>query len=165
VADLALERAPDVFGFEARAAAFLGLREAENNLVLGLISALKGGRTFGPQPPYFALVRRADAVVAAAMRTPPHNLILTAGSDPAALPLIVDDALELMPDTPGIAGPTDLAAPAVGRWSERTGATARVVMAQRIYALTRVVAPRRAPGGSTGTRGRPDPSPPRPGSG
>ena len=114
--------------------------------MLGLISALKGGRTFGPQPPYFASVRRADAVVAAAIRTPPHNLVLAAGSDPAALGLIVDDALETMPETPGLAGPAGLAAAAVERWSSRTGAAARVVMAQRIYALTRVVAAQPAPG-------------------
>src|SRR5437870_8708395 len=79
VADLILERLPDVSRFEGCAAEFLGAREAENNLVLGLITGLKGGRTFGPLPPYFTIVRRAGAAVAAAMRTPPHNLILTDG--------------------------------------------------------------------------------------
>ena len=146
MADLVLERFSDVSRFEAKAGAFLGAREAENNLVLGLITGIKGGRIFGPLAPYFAVVRRGDAVVAAAMRTPPHNLLLTDGSDPDALPLIVQDAQREMPDTPGLSGPRELAARAVDLWSKQTGATARVVMAQRIYRLSRVTPPRPAPG-------------------
>ena len=147
MADLTLERLPDVHQFETRAGAFLQQREAENNLVLGLITGLKAGRTFGPLAPYFAVVRRGDVVTAAAMRTPPHNLIVTAGSHPDALPLIVDDAVGAMPDTPGLSGPKELAAHAVKLWSGRTGVRARVVMAQRIYQLTRVIPPRGSPGG------------------
>jgi predicted GNAT family acetyltransferase len=148
VADLRLERPSDVTRFEAAAGEFLSAREAENNLALGLITGLKGGRTFGPLPPYFAVVYAGHAVVATAMRTPPLNLILTAGSDPGALPLVVDDALRAMPDTPGIVGPRDLGTRAVALWSERTGASARVVMAQRIYQLTRVIPPRGSSGGA-----------------
>lgn len=146
MADLALQRLPDVSRFESAAASFLGEHEAENNLVLGLITGLKAGRTFGPLPPYFAIVRRGDLVVAATMRTPPFNLLLTAGTDPAAVPLVVGDALSAMPDTPGLSGPRELAARAVSLWTERTGAIARVVMAQRIYQLSRVIPARAAPG-------------------
>jgi predicted GNAT family acetyltransferase len=142
VAELALQRLSDVSRFESLASRFLGAHEAENNLVLGLITGLKGGRTFGPLPPYFAIVRREGVVVAVTMRTPPLNLLLTAGTDPAALPLVVEDALGAMPDTPGLSGPRDLAARAVALWTERAGATARVVMAQRIYQLSRVIPPR-----------------------
>lgn len=148
MADLRLERTTDVSRFDAAAGEFLRAREAENNLVLGLITGLKAGRTFGPLPPYFAVVRRGGTVIASAMRTPPHNLIVAAGSDADALPTIVDDARRLMPDTPGLSGTTELAARAVELWTARTGAKARVVMAQRIYRLTRVIPPRRAPGGA-----------------
>jgi predicted GNAT family acetyltransferase len=148
VADLRLERPSDVSQFEIRAGAFLRAREAENNLVLGLITGLKGGRTFGPRPPYFAVVRSGDTVIAAALRTPPHNLLLAAGSEPEPLPLIVDDAFRAMPDTPGLSGPKQVAARAAELWSGWTGASARVVMAQRIYQLTRVIPPRRSPGGA-----------------
>ena len=134
--DLVLEQLPDVSSFEEHAGAFLGAREAENNLPLGLITGIKGGRTFGPLPPYFAVVRRAGAVVAAAMRTPPHNLILTDGSDPDALPLIVEDAHRAMPDTPGLSGPRTLASRAVDLWCERTGAKARSGSARRARATT-----------------------------
>lgn len=146
MASLRLERLPDVARFEAYAGGFLLEREAENNLVLGLISGLKGGRTFGPLPPYFAVVRRGDSIAAATMRTPPFNLLLTAGTDPEALPVIVDDVLVAMPETPGLSGPTELAARAADLWAQRTGRTASVVMAQRIYQLNRLIPPRRSPG-------------------
>jgi len=134
--------------FEARAGPFLRAREAENNLLLGLITGLKAGRRFGPLPPYLAVVRRGDTVIASALRTPPHNLILAAGSDPEALPSIVDDAQRSMPDTPGLSGPKELASRAVELWTARTAAGARVVMAQRIYRLTHVIPPRHSPGGA-----------------
>ena len=51
MADLRLERPSDVSRFEARAGAFLRVREAENNLVLGLITGLKAGRTFVTNAP------------------------------------------------------------------------------------------------------------------
>lgn len=146
MADLALERLSDVSRFESVAASFLGAHEAENNLVLGLITGLKGGRTFGPLPPYFAIVRRAGAVVAATLRTPPFNLLLTAGTDADAVPLIVEDALRAAPDTPGLSGPRGLAARAVELWTQRAAVSARVVMAQRIYRLAKVMSPRPVPG-------------------
>lgn len=146
MADLTLERLPDVQQFERHARAFLMQREAENNLVLGLITGLAGGRTFGPRAPYFAVVRSGGAVVAAAIRTPPFKLLLTAGTHPDAVPLILDDVLRAMPDTPGLSGPQEVAAWAAALWSRRTGATASVVMRHGIYQLTRVITPERAPG-------------------
>lgn len=146
MADLRLERLPDVTRFDAHAGGFLLAREAENNLVLGLITGLKGGRTFGPLSPYFAVVLSGDAVVAATMRTPPFNLLLTAGTDPDAVPVIVEDALLAMPETPGLSGPKELAARAAELWSRRTGASARVIMAHRIYRLTHVIPPQRSAG-------------------
>lgn len=143
---LRLERSDDPVAFERSAGAFLADREAENNLPLGLISGLKAGRRFGPRRPYFAVVRDGTEVVGAAMRTPPHNLILAAGTDPGAVPLIVDDASRRMPDTPGIVGPNEIASRAVALWAERTGAHPRLAMAQRIYRLARVIPPRPAPG-------------------
>lgn len=146
MANLVLERIPDVHHFETRARAFLLQREAENNLVLGLIAGLKGGRTFGPESPYFAVVRAGETVLAATMRTPPFNLLLTAGTDPDTIPLIVEDLLLAMPETPGLSGPKELAARAADVWSRRTGASARVTSAHRIYQLTTVIPPRSSSG-------------------
>ncbi|HEU5288102.1 MAG TPA: GNAT family N-acetyltransferase [Candidatus Limnocylindria bacterium] len=143
---LRLVRSDDPAAFERSAGSFLALREAENNLPLGLISGLKAGRTFGADPPYFAVVHAGSAVVGAAMRTPPFNLILAAGTAPDALRLLVADALSAMPDTPGLVGPKELVARGASIWCDRTGARAEVTMAQRIYRLAHVIPPRDTPG-------------------
>ena len=145
---LAVDEIRDVHEFERSAGPFLTALEAENNLVLGLITGLKGGRTFGPEPPLFAVVRDRDRVVGAALRTPPHNLLLTEGTSGEAVDAIVDAFLRAMPDTPGIAGPNALVARAVERWSAATGRRAQRRMASRIYRLTRVIAPQKPASGT-----------------
>ena len=138
--DVSRPRGPSEF--EDEAASFLAAREAENNLILGLVSGLKRGRTFGPLPPFFAVARQNDGVVGAAMRTPPFNLILAAGTEPRALaPLLDRFALETT-DLTGVLGPKDLAKATTELWSARTGATAHLQMAERIYQLRTVIPPR-----------------------
>lgn len=143
-AALRFERPPDVVAFERRAVAFLQQREAENCLILGLCASLRGGRVYGDAPPYFAIVRGAD-VIGAAMRTPPFNLILAAGSDTAAIPLILAGLALETTDLTGVLGPKDLAARAVELWRARAGVLARLKTAERIYRLTTVNAPRFGP--------------------
>jgi predicted GNAT family acetyltransferase len=73
-------------------------------------------------------------------------LIVTAGTTDAALRMLVDDAVRETRDAPGIVGPKDLAHRAVDLWTARTGQQAHVQMAERIYALARVIAPRAVSG-------------------
>src|SRR5438093_13185772 len=94
---LKLRRTADVDEFDRLAGEFLRAREAEHNLMLGLCSGLRASRTTAPStrtvagapslPPYFVAVTSGDSVVATAMRTPPHNAILSAMSDERALDL------------------------------------------------------------------------------
>lgn len=132
--------------FENEAGPFLSLREAENNLILGLVSGLKNGRTFGPEPPFFTVVYLDGSVVGAAMRTPPLNLILAAGTEERALRPILDRLQSETADIPGMSGPKALVSVAARDWAGRHHLTARVIMSSRIYKLTRVIAPRPAPG-------------------
>ena len=140
---LRLVRPGDPAEFDKVAGPFLAEREAENNLVLGLTSGLKAGRSWGPT--YFGVVRDGDGVVGVALRAGLF-LILTAGTTDDALSLLIDDAVRATPDAPGIIGPTDLARRAVARWTSRTGQVARVTMHERIYRLEKVIAPRPASG-------------------
>jgi len=136
---LSLVRPDSPAEFEKVAGPFLSAREAENNLALGLTSALKAGRDYGPT--YFAAVRQGDRVVGVAMRAGLF-LIVTAGTAAAALRMLVDDAVRQTPDAPGIVGPKELARKAVELWTTATGQRALLQMAERIYSLSRVVAPR-----------------------
>jgi predicted GNAT family acetyltransferase len=139
---LEVTRPRDPKEFEDQAGAFLAAREAENNLILGLITGLKGGRTFGPEPPFFVVVRDGAAVVGAAMRTPPLNLILAAGTADRALAPILERLEEETSEIPGMSGPKVLVGEAARLWSVRQGASARIAMAQRIYQLTALVPPK-----------------------
>jgi predicted GNAT family acetyltransferase len=80
------------------------------------------------------------------MRTPPLNLILAAGTEERALPLILDRLESETTDIPGMGGPRELVAIAAREWSERHDLRARVVMESRIYRLTSVKEPRPVPG-------------------
>jgi predicted GNAT family acetyltransferase len=128
--------------FESEAGSFLSAREADNNLVLGLITGLKAGRTFGPEAPFFAVVYLDGRVVGAAMRTPPLNLIIAAGTEERALRPILDRIESETKELPGMSGPKALVAKAAREWAERHGLRARVAMANRIYRLTTVKPPR-----------------------
>lgn len=141
---LTLERPGDPATFKTIAGAFLLAHEAENNVPIGIIDALIAGRDYGPT--YFGVVRDRERVVGVAMRAG-FYLIVTTGSRVDALPLLIEDASRATPDAPGIVGAKDLAARAVELWTERTGQRATLQMAERIYRLSRVRAPRGAPGG------------------
>jgi predicted GNAT family acetyltransferase len=85
-------------------------------------------------------------VVAATLRTPPYNQVLSSVDDPAAVDQLVD-ALRDDP-LPGVLGPTEAAARFAVRWTEATGQAAHVQMAERIFRLERVIAPLRPASGS-----------------
>ena len=135
--------------FEDQAGAFLAARESENNLILGLISGLKRGRTFGPLPPFFAVVRDRDEVIGAAMRTPPFNLIIAIGTEERAVAPIFDRLESESRETrelPGMSGAKDQVRAAAEQWSSRQRVANHLGMSMRIYQLTKVIPARPAPG-------------------
>lgn len=132
---LVLDRPADVRAFEALAGAFLAAREAEHNLMLGLCSGIRAGTW---RDPYFAVVSDGERVVAAALRTPPHNVILSMADDMDAVPLLVDDLARSTPDLPGVVGPQAPARRYTELWRDRTGRSAQLKMAERIYRLSAV---------------------------
>lgn len=143
---LRVERLPDAAAFLERATGFLMPREAENCLIFGLCANLRTGITYGPRPPYFAIVTDDEADVGAAMRTPPFNLIVAAGTDPRAVSVIGDDILQSnAADLAGVVGPKDLTGTFIRHWRGRTGSHATLKTAERIYRLARVQVPPRGP--------------------
>ena len=141
---LRLTRARDPDELDRLAFDFLVAREAEHNLLFGIVAGLRAGEYSAP--PYFAVVREAERVVAVAVRTPPFNLVLSTIDDPAAIPVLADDAQALWPDLPGVLGPSDPARRFAELWAARTGRTGTVWTAERIFRLTAVIAPRPAAG-------------------
>ena len=134
--------------FLAAAGPFLEEREAEHNLLFGIASHVRTvPELFADDPPTFATVTNAEGqAVAASLRTPPHNQVLSCVDEPAAVDALVD-ALRQRP-LPGVVGPADAAGRFAASWSAVTGQPARLEIAERIFRLRRVIPPERPAAGS-----------------
>ena len=150
-----VHRYQDTAEFLRHAGQFLAAREAEHNLILGLSSRLKQDPLAFGEAPYLAVVKEGEQVVAAALRTPPHNLVLSQIDDHAALEPLCADVLLAFGSLPGVTGPTEEAARFVELWQAATGARGRRAIAERIFRAESVERARAAWPGECG----PTPSP------
>jgi uncharacterized protein len=145
---LQVHRFATVDAYLAMAGDFLAAREAEHNLILGLCTAIRRyPESFASEPPTFHAVTAADGqVVAAALRTPPNNQILSEADDLAA----ADGLADALADErlPGVVGPTAVAGRFAERWAAVTGNRTRHTIAERIFQLDRVIPPRQPAGGT-----------------
>jgi predicted GNAT family acetyltransferase len=141
-----VERYANVTAFLARAGAFLAGREAEHNLIFGLSSTLaRDPHAYGSDP-YLATAEEDSRVVAAALRTPPHNLVLSESDDDRTWAAFAADAHAVDPGLGGLLAPTVGVAPFVETWRCLTGAEARPARSQRIYRVEKVSEVDEAPG-------------------
>lgn len=134
--------------FLAAAGSFLEEREAENNLLFGICSMIRTApQLFVDEPPTFAsVVDDAGCVVAASLRTPPWNQVLSWVDDPEVVVALVDRLRGR--NLPGLLGPKRAAARFAAAWTDATGQRARIDMAERIFRLQRVIPPERPASGS-----------------
>jgi predicted GNAT family acetyltransferase len=123
--------------FYQRAESFLLAYEAEHCLILGLCSTLIQQPGYY-QNPYLALVEDGQAVLAAALMTPPHNLVLSLTSHPEVFRLIANDLYADFKELPGVSGPTELCQQFAAAWQERSGQAYRLSISERIYRLDKV---------------------------
>jgi len=136
-----VERHGDAESFLADAGDFVLAREAEHNLILGLTSRLRvDPRTYG-EDPYFAVAREGGEVVAATMRTPPHNLILSEVDDEAALEPLAADANDVFETLTGVVGPKGPVARMAQIWETRSGQAAHLMLCQRSYRAEEALEP------------------------
>jgi predicted GNAT family acetyltransferase len=141
-----VDRLKDTDEFLARAGEFLLAREAVHNLPLGLCSGLRKRPLMFGEEPYFAVALDGGRVVAATMRTPPHNLILTEVDDPGALEPLAEDAHSAFGSLPGVGGPREPVGRFAEIWQARTGAQAEISMRLRIYEAEETRPPEGVPG-------------------
>ncbi len=89
-----LKRYTDVDAFYQAAGEFLLRHEAENCLIVGICTALRENiKAYGTIPPYFVTVADDVGIIAAAIMTPPHKLVLSYSDIPEALEMIAVDAI------------------------------------------------------------------------
>jgi predicted GNAT family acetyltransferase len=135
-------RFDDAAAFLAEAEPLLLADEARNNLILGIAGTIRDSPDHHPTRSLW-LVRDERGVAAAALRTPPHNLILAAPRSGDALAVLVRG---IAADLPGVVGAEPEAVGFADLWSQQTGLRARTNMRQGIYALEQVRPPSAAPG-------------------
>jgi uncharacterized protein len=135
-----LRRFGSVEVFLGVAEEFLVAREAEHNLILGVCNTLATAPGVYKEAPYLAAVVDGGRVVAAAIQTPPWDLVLSETDDLAAIDAVLQDRLG--DHLPGVLGPSALAARFAEGWARATGTAVSVAMRERAFRLARVIAPR-----------------------
>lgn len=128
------ERLEDAAEFLTEAGPLLLADEARHNLILGVAGTIRDSPDVYPLRSLW-LVRKEGRPVAAAVRTPPFNLIVARPESPLALEALADGIAEELPGVNGCVPEADAFAEI---WAGRTGARARTNMRQGVYALEQV---------------------------
>ena len=131
---------PNTQEFVQRAKSFLLQREVEHNLMLGLCSELLSGSSIYEQPPFHCVIESQNGhVVGAALRTPPHSLILSHFDEVVAIPILVDACLEAGQEIVGVLGKSELSEAFLEAWQSRTNQSFTLKMRQMIHQLNHVI--------------------------
>ena len=128
--------------FAARAVPFLARDEGQNNLALGVLDHLLGGRYPGA---VLAAAQSPDGGLdGLLMRTPPHGLIVPAGCAPNAVEALLAWWLGADPDVPGMVGPLPQVEEAAAVWRRLRADACRPIVVHRhmhqgVYRLEAVI--------------------------
>src|SRR6266516_350337 len=128
----------DVAEFYGRAEAFLLTHEAHHVLMLSICTQLIASPEQFAGTPYLAAVEAGGGVVAVAMMTPPHKVVLSLTA-PDALPLIAADLHARYGTLPGVHGERATSRAFAEHWRRVSGQPIRPGLTMRIYQLTRVI--------------------------
>jgi len=136
---------PDAVEFLERAGALLLADEARHNLILGLVGVLRDRPEIYP---VFGLwvVEEEGRPLAAALITPPFNLVLADASDRAALAPLAAAVGESGLPVPGVLGNRPTVDWFNEIWAKGTAAVPRLRVAEGSFALEEVIPPPVAPG-------------------
>lgn len=107
--------------------------EVENNLILGIASALARNPPRTQEPPYLSTVELNGNVVTCGLRAPPNKLALTRSDQPGAMRVLAADALSFYPTLATVVGPEPDVEDFGTSWADLTGAAVQRGVRQRIY--------------------------------
>ncbi len=128
------------------ASPFLAEREAEHNLILAIAATLLVDPARMGGDVYLAAIRRGSTVVAAAVMTPPFNIVVSCTDDDEALGALIRDLDRTDLPVPGVTAPVDVAQSFVDLWAPPRSVVPRKTMGGRIYRVIRVIPPIGVPG-------------------
>ena len=131
----------DVDSFRELCTPFLTEREAENNLIIGILGIIsKNLYLYGSEDPILALVTEKETIKLVSIRTPPFNLLLSYTDDISAITLLVEKFKEKKLEFPGVAGFKEGAIHFAQLWTEKSHKELKHVLEvqTRIYRLDKV---------------------------
>lgn len=129
-------RPPDAAAFLRIAGPLLERDEARHNLILGIAGTLV--RDPGAYDVLRTWVVSDGRPVAAALRTPPHPLVLADAATREGLEVLIGVVHDDDAETPGIVGNVPHVVEAARLWGRRSGDRVEVPLEQGVYALTSV---------------------------
>ncbi|PSB18627.1 GNAT family N-acetyltransferase [filamentous cyanobacterium CCP2] len=133
-----LHRFDHIQAFYDRSQTYLLQHEAEHNLLLGISHTLLNYPDRYPNPPYLVTVEQSGEIVAIAMRTPPHKLLLSKARNLDALALIAQDVHRMQENLPGVGGLVRESQIFMTAWQAFTRQPYELTLAMRIHQLTQV---------------------------
>jgi predicted GNAT family acetyltransferase len=139
-----LEAHPDAGAFLAEAAPVIAADEARHNLIYGICSTVLEIPSVYEEAHFWTV--HDDGIVAAALMTPPFNVVVARPLAPEALPYLARALREQAVALPGVTGAIPEADLFAAAWEEAAGAARRVQMRQGIYAARSASVPEGVPG-------------------
>jgi uncharacterized protein len=132
-----VRRFDDPAAFLEAASPLLLADEARHNLILGIAGTLRDHPSHYPDHGLWLAEDNVEPV-GAALRTPPHNLVVARPRDDSVLEALaeaIDD------DPPGLVAAQPEAGVFAAAWASKTGTTPRTHRAQGVFSLDRVEPP------------------------
>lgn len=130
----------EIFDFYDKVLPFLLEREAENNLLLGILDAIRDDpHRWGDENPVLTSVLEDDQIKLIAIRTPPFNQVLSYTDDLGSLDVLVDTLNKNSTELPGVLGPKKCVKKFTKLWCKGKNLEAHLDANERIYRLTKVM--------------------------
>jgi predicted GNAT family acetyltransferase len=146
---MTITRHTDATSFLTRTQAALLEQETAHNLMLGIALRLQKHPERIECQPYLTTVEEGDDLVAAAIMTPPHNVVVFSrrGADPAVWRPVAESLLRENWSIPGVLGPAETSEAFARVWTGLTSRSYRPGMFMRVYELRQVIPPANPGGG------------------
>ncbi len=123
--------------FYASVSPYLLGDEASHNLTFGILGTIRHDPT-RYETPYFAAVEDDGETQLAALRTPPHRLILSLAASPQAAETLAQSLFASGETLPGVTGPAEVSRQFAQAWARLTGVSTYLSRPMRTYKLSRV---------------------------
>jgi len=118
---------------------FLLAREAENNLLLSILNSLKENiHRYGKKMPLLFSLTDHDDVKLIALRTPPHDIIISYVDDLNFIEVLVEELLKRNEKLPGVLSFKEAADKFTELWCEKNSLKPNLFRKERIFKLEEV---------------------------